>query len=168
MLDELVMYAQERGRPLKKRNVNVMLYRDRRVFLFVYSDCVNGPSVSLGLPKVVAALTDADALGSAILQGLRESNATVHPARDWRADPPDREFLEWLGLATYRQYQRGVRSVDVSAAFDHEPQEIEVVPERNERRGGFTPISQWRRMLTFESPEQLGRAVQEAMKKAIA
>jgi hypothetical protein len=154
--------------PMKQRHVDVMLYRDKRVFLFVYSRCENGPSISVGLPTVLPSISDSATLGSALVQCLHESNATVLPACDWRADPPDRELLQWLGLTTYKQYQRGVRSVSVSAKFSDAPAEIEITPERNERRGGFTPISEKRLSIMFESAEQLGRAVGEAMKKATA
>ncbi len=103
---------------MRERSVHVTLYRDGRVFLFAYSDCANGPSVSVGLPEVIASIDDAARLGEALIRQLHESNRTVLPARNWRTNPPDQDLLRWLGLKTYRHFMRGVRSVAVAATFD--------------------------------------------------
>ncbi len=121
-----------------------------------------------GLPNVLKSHEEARILGDAVVAALHASNRAPLPDRDLRVDPPDREFLAWLGLRSYGQYMRKVRDVGVLAFFDDQIGEVELTPSRNEgSRGGFTPLSDERRTVMFESPDQLGRAVQEAMKKAI-
>lgn len=117
-------------------------------------------------------MINAQVLGSSIVAALHASNRRPLPNRNLRVDPPDRELLEWLGLRTYGQYMRGVRTLSVKASYvntDIAEAEVAITPERNEcPRGGFTPILEERFSITYENPEQLGRAVQEAMEKATA
>ncbi|MCI1018871.1 hypothetical protein HWD99_09560 [Microbacterium sp. C5A9] len=150
--------------------MSVELQRDGRVFIQPYSKTWEGASIGDGLPSVIASMTDAQVLGSSIVAALHASNRRPLPNRNLRVDPPDREFLEWLGLRTYGQYMKGVRTLSVRAAYDNDDiAEVMITPERNGGpRGGFTPLSDERRTVMFESPEQLGRAVQEAMKRATA
>jgi len=138
------------------------------VFVHPYSLTVSGFSIMDGLPNVLKSHEEARILGDAVVAALHASNRAPLPDRDLRVDPPDREFLAWLGLRSYGQYMRKVRDVGVLAFFDDQIGEVELTPSRNEgSRGGFTPLSDERRTVMFESPDQLGRAVQEAMKKAI-
>lgn len=155
---------------MRDHSVSVELQRDGRVFVQPYSKTSEGASIGDGLPAVIASMTDAHVLGSSIVAALHASNRRPLPNRNLRVDPPDREFLEWRGLRTYGQYMRGVRTLSVRAAYDDDDlAEVTITPERNGgSRGGFTPMSEERRSVTFESPEQLGRAVHEAMTKAIA
>ncbi|WP_312171059.1 hypothetical protein [Microbacterium sp.] len=138
------------------------------MFVHPYSLTVSGFSIMDGLPNVLKSHEEARILGDAVVAALHASNRAPLPDRDLRVDPPDREFLAWLGLRSYGQYMRKVRDVGVLAFFDDQIGEVELTPSRNEgSRGGFTPLSDERRTVMFESPDQLGRAVQEAMKKAI-
>lgn len=101
------------------------------------------------------------------MEALKLSNIRPLPSRNLRTDPPSAEFLSWLGLKTYAQYARGVRRISVDASFHDVIELLRLTPEHNGgARSGFTPISEHRLTMHYESPEQLGRAVQEAMKKA--
>lgn len=120
-----------------------------------------------GLPDVLARVDDAELLGQSVVGALHTSNRRPLPDRNLRADPPDREFLTWLGLRSFGQYMRGVRNVSVRAFFDDQIGEVSFTPSRNEGpRGGFTPMIEEHFSVAFENPAQLGRAVQEAMRKA--
>jgi hypothetical protein len=137
------------------------------VFVHPYSLTESGFRIMDGLPDVVESLEDAEVLGEALVAALYASNRRSLPDRNLRTDPPDREFLAWLGVRSYGQYMSRVRDVGVLAFFDDQIGEVELTPSRNEgSRGGFTPILEERFSITFESAEQLGRAVQEAMKRA--
>ena len=152
---------------MKEHYVRVSAQRDGRVFVQPMSFTANGFMISDGLPEVVDGIDDAEVLGVVVTAALHTSNRRPLPARDLRNDPPDREFLAWLGVRSWSQYKRGVRSLGVLAMFDDEIAEVSLTPSRNDGpRGGFTPISEERFSITFESPEQLGRAVQDAMSKA--
>lgn len=153
---------------MRDRSVSVELQRDGRVFVQPYSKTFEGASIGDGLPAVIASMTDAQVLGSSIVAGLHASNRRPLPNRNLRVDPPDRELLEWLGLRTYGQGMRGVRTLSVRATYDNtDIAEVTITPERNEGpRGGFTPILEERFSIMYENPEQLGRAAQVAMKKA--
>lgn len=155
---------------MRDHSVSVELQRDGRVFVQPYSKTFEGANIADGLPAVIASMTDAQVLGSSIVTALHASNRRPLPNRNLRVDPPDRELLEWLGLRTYGQYMRGVRTLSVRASYDDtDIAEVTVTPKRNEGpRGGFTPILERRFSIMYENPEQLGRAVQEAMKKARA
>jgi hypothetical protein len=154
---------------VRGHSVHVSVQRDGRVFVHPYSLTVSGFSIMDGLPNVLKSQEEARILGDAVVAALHASNRAPLPDRDLRVDPPDREFLAWLGLRSYGQYMRKVRDVGVFAFFDGQIEEVSLTPFRNEgSRGGFTPILEERFSITFESPEQLGRAVQEAMKKAVA
>lgn len=122
-----------------------------------------------GLPEVLARIDDAEMLGQSVVSALHASNRRPLPDRNLRTDPPDREFLAWLGLRSFGQYMRGVRNVSVRAFFTDEIGEVSFTPSRNGGpRGGFTPMVEEQFSVAFKDPAQLGRAVQEAMKKAVA
>ena len=150
--------------------MSVELQKDGRVFVQPYSKTFEGANIADGLPAVIASMTDAQVLGSSIVAALHASNRRPLPNRNLRVDPPDRELLEWLGLRTYGQYMRGVRTLSVRASYDDtDIAEVTVTPKRNGGpRTGFTEIGEERVLLHYESPAQLGRAVLEAMKKATA
>lgn len=147
--------------------VRVSLLPDGRVFIQPYSFTENGFRIGDGLPMVLPDLANSDRLGAALTEALNASNQRALPARDLRADPPDREFLAWLGVRTYSQYMRGVRSVSLRAIYDQVVADVTITPSRNAGPGGgFTAIADEQISVMYESPEQLGRAVQEAMAKA--
>lgn len=152
---------------MKKRLVEVEMQRDGRIFVHSLSTTPDGVHVFNGLPRVVGPETDAEEFGVILADALNDSNRRPLPERDLFLNPPDREFLDWLGVSTFGRYMRGVRSVGLFARYDNVLESVYVTPRRNEgNRGGFTPIMEERVLLDYESPEQLGRAVQEAMKKA--
>ncbi|WP_157560097.1 hypothetical protein [Microbacterium sp. H83] len=147
--------------------MSVHLQRDGSVFVQTYSEMTGLADIGDGLPLVVESMNDPERLGAVVLDALRASNRRPLPYRNLREDPPDREFLAWLGVQSYGRYMRGVRSLGVDAHFDEVIREITITPESNDGpRGGFSPISEERFSIMFESPEQLGRAVQAAMAKA--
>jgi hypothetical protein len=152
---------------VREHSLQVSVQRDGRVFVHPYSLTQSGFRIMDGLPDVVESLENAEILGEALVAALHASNRRSLPDRNLRTDPPDREFLAWLGLRSYGQYMRKVRDVSVLAFFDDHIGEVELTPSRNEGpRGGFTPMIEERFSVAFENPAQLGRAVQEAMSKA--
>lgn len=154
---------------MREHIVSVDWLKDGRVLVQPYSCTANGFDIGDGLPHVLRGSSDAAELGQIVLQALGESNRRPLPARDLRADPPDRELLAWMGLKTAGQYMKGVREVSLYAVYDSEITTVRIAPQRNGGpRGAFTDIKEERVILDYESPEQLGRAVQEAMTKATA
>lgn len=154
---------------MKEHLVTVHLQRDGRVFVQPYSEMTGLADIADGLPAVINSMDDPELLGAVVVEALRASNRRPLPYRNLRVDPPDREFLAWLGVKTYGRYMRGVRSLTVFAAFDEMITDVLLAPKRNDGpRGGFSPISEERFSIMFESPVQLGRAVQAAMAKATA
>lgn len=90
------------------------------------------------------------------------------PPRDPHRDPPDAEFLRWVGAATYSAYAKGVRSVDVWARGNTGLPFVEVTPMANGgARTGFTPMDEMEELHSPE-PSELGAAVQRALTIATA
>ncbi|MFT4260047.1 hypothetical protein [Microbacterium sp.] len=117
-----------------------------------------------GLPRVLHTADETESLGSAVLAALESSPRMILPSRDFRNDPPDREFLAWLGVPTYAKYAKGVRSVGVYSFIDEGDDRILVTPEANGgARSGFTPITDQRVTLTDFDPVTVGGAVQHAL-----
>lgn len=151
---------------MTKHYVNVELQADGRVFIGPYSFTENGPLIGDGLPTVVGSIDD-PALGQVAVDALFRSNARVLPERDLYNDPPDREFLAWLGLADYAEYVRGVRMVQLLSIFDDKISSVKLTPTKNGgARSGFTPLIEERVDVPCETPAQLGDAIREAMKLA--
>lgn len=148
---------------MKYGTVTVHLQRDERVFVQTYSRDVIGGWVMNGLPRVLDNNEDACALGQAVLDCINASLTTTVPARDYRLDPPDREFLAWLGTDNYAKYAKAVWAVSVDEFFDGDPY-ILVTPESNGgARRGFEPMREHRAKLTELSAESVGSAVQKAL-----
>ncbi len=147
--------------------VNIDLQRDGRVFICPYSASVDGPWLANGLPKVLDSLDDVAAVGSAVLEAMQLSRNTVLPARDLRNDPPDREFLAWVGKRSYAAYAKGVRAAEVNGFYDEGGATLDhliVTPMSNGGpRSGFEPIIEHDQELTDLSPEVIGEALQRAM-----
>lgn len=142
------------------------LQRDGRVFVQVYSRDTAGGWVANGLPRVLPDSHDATALGQAVIDALHASPQSTPPARNYRTDPPDREFLAWLGVDTYAKYAKGVRGVLVHGFFGDDAH-ILVTPQSNGgARSGFEPIREHRVRLGHWSPEVVGAAVQKALTQA--
>ena len=154
--------------PVNRKAVDVHLLKDGRVFLQPYSTAENGHEIFDGLPEVVASIDDPVVVGMALQAALDRSNARVLPAVDYRATPPDTEFLKWVGARSFAVYARGVRSVSVTTTPQSPADTVTIQSEQNQgARGGFVPIDGTEFELSYSSPEELGRAVQEAMEKAI-
>lgn len=154
---------------MKEHIVSVHWFKDGRVLVQPYSRTTNGFNISDGLPHILRENGDATELGKVVVQALDESNRRPLPARDLRADPPERELLAGLGLKTVGQYMKGTRGVSLYAVYDSEITTVRILPQRNGgARGAFTGIEEERVVLDYESPEQLGRAVQDALQKATA
>ena len=151
---------------MTQRVIAVNLLRDSRVFVHTYTETVDGFRIIDGLPRVLGGIGDSIAVGDAVVAALRASNRRPLPSRNLRIHPPDRDLLQWLGLRSYGQFMRGVRSVQLIADFDEEIGDITVSPLRNGGKEGFMTIQGGAFTLSFDSPEQLGRAVQQAMGKA--
>ncbi len=151
---------------MTQRVIAVNLLKDGRVLFHTYTQTVDGFRILDGLPEVLLAIDDSLAVGGAVVAALRASNRRPLPSRNLRTHPPDRELLQWLGLKSYGQFMRGVRSVQLIADFDEEIGDVAVSSLHNGGKEGFVPIQGEAFTLSFESPEQLGRAVQQAMTKA--
>ncbi|MDR6200882.1 hypothetical protein QE374_002791 [Microbacterium sp. SORGH_AS428] len=145
--------------------VDVHLQPDGRVFVFTYSRDTGGFWVSDGLPAVLEDATDLDALGTAALTALEASTEGVVPARDLRANPPDQQLLAWVGVQTYAQYAKGVRSAKVHAFYgdDGTLNRLLVTPETNHGREGFTPDVERRQELAAFGAESIGSALTQAL-----
>lgn len=138
---------------------------DGRVFVFVYSRTANGFWTLDGLPNVLPTLDDAAALGEAARAALDTSTDGVLPARDVRADPPDREFLAWFG-GSAAKYARGVRSVQLRAEYDDRLTEVIVTPQANEGKGSFTGIREHRATERPQDAAEFGAILQRAVARA--
>jgi hypothetical protein len=148
---------------MTRASVSVHVQPDGRVFITVYSRNADGFWLMNGLPRVLPTVQETATLGSAVLDALEASPRTILPSRDLRMDPPDREFLAWLGVPTYAKYAKRVRSVGIYAFIGEGDDRILVTPEANGgARSGFTPITDQRITLTDFDPVTVGRAVQEA------
>lgn len=154
-----------------KHSAAVELQPDGRVFLVTYSEAENGARILDGLPLVVPSMDD-PLLGTEALAALERSNARVLPARDVIADPPDREFLQWVGKPSFGAYARGVRRVSfyvVTPGNEDGIRTIKIAPAQNlGGQSGFTAIAEAKSELAYEGPDQLGDALREAMKLATA
>lgn len=154
---------------MSDRLVSVELQRDGRVFVITYSKTSDGHRIMDGLPLIVQAADDAQVLGESVVAGLRRSTDGILPARDLRQNPPDAEFLRWVGTPSYAAYAKGVRSVDVWAeGGDGELTLVEVTPQANGGAGkGFTPMDGVDELRAPDA-HQLGVAVQRALTLATA
>ena len=156
------------SRPLIAKSVAIHRQRDGRVFFLPYSETENGFDVFDGLPEVSESLEDAAALGRSLEAALARSNARILPAVNLRAPDPDNEILRWTQNASWGEYMRGVKSVSVSIKGGAPAGELKLRPLQNKgARGGFVAVPGASFELSYSSPEELGRAVQEAMAKAI-
>ncbi|GAB3156023.1 hypothetical protein GCM10027058_29420 [Microbacterium neimengense] len=150
--------------------VDVHLQPDGRVFVFTYSRDTAGFWVSDGLPVVLGGATDPETLGAAALAALATSTEGVVPARDLRANPPDQQLLAWVGVNTYAQYARGVRSAKVHAFYDDNGalNRLLVTPETNHGRDGFTPDVERRQEVAVLDAYSIGNALMQALDLARA
>ncbi|QAY61287.1 hypothetical protein ET475_15725 [Microbacterium protaetiae] len=153
---------------MTRHEVGIDKQRDGRYFVQAFSKTANGFLIVDGLPEVLDAHAVELAIGEAALRALHLSCSRVLPARDLRADPPDREFLAWLGVASYAKYMKGVKEVSLRSEFDETPETIQVIPNRNGGRDGFTDIKEHAVTITYENPTQLGQAVLDAFQDATA
>jgi len=152
---------------MTRASVSVHVQPDGRVFVIVYSRNADGFWLMNGLPRVLPTAEGEEALGSAVLDALEASTQVTLPSRDLRNDPPDRDFLAWLGVPTYAKYAKGVRSVGVYAFLDEGQDRVLVTPEANGgARSGFTPISDKRVTLTTFDALTIGSTVRAALSLA--
>lgn len=143
--------------------VGVDLQRDGRVFVKTYSRNTNGMWMLNGLPRVLPNDEDAATLGQAVIAAVEASPSTILPARNVREDPPDREFLAWLGLKTYAAYAKGVRGAMIDAFLDGD-RHLLISPQHNGGpKTGFVDIREHREKLTDWTPSVVGAAVQRAL-----
>jgi len=146
---------------------DVHLQPDGRTFVNTYVRDSEGGWVLHGLPFVPNDATDAEALGQAVIDALHVSIATVVPAQNYRANPPDQAFLAWVGAPSYAEYMKGVRAVLVHGFLDGTPH-ILVTPQSNGgARSGFEPMREHRVKLDW-SAKEAGAAVQAALEIATA
>ncbi|MEV7693489.1 hypothetical protein AB0N73_09180 [Microbacterium sp. NPDC089189] len=141
---------------------------DGRFFVFGYSRDTAGFWVSEGLPTVVENAAGLGRLGEATISALFASTEGVVAARNFRTDTPNRELLAWVGVETYGEYAKGVRSVKVHAFFDEKGgvNRLLVTPETNHGWEGFTPKVEHRESLEDVSAEALGAAIERSLELA--
>jgi len=127
-----------------------------------YSQTVHGFWVMNGWLRRLEADAPDEEIGTAVQQGLERSAASVEaPARDTNPAAP---LLEMVGLRSYGAYMRGTRSIDVT----REGNTVTIEPKRNEGpRGGFTPLAELAEVLDLPSQGELGKAIQEALKRTL-
>ena len=156
--------------PVTPHNVVIMLRPDGRVFIETYSQPHTGARISDGFPLVLAGLEDPVVLGQAILDGLERSTYDVYSADELRSRPTLDELFAWAGARNWKQYTRGSKAVSVYARYAvGPPTSANISPEERKRSGAYAPIDDaYREGVHFQSAEELGRSVQEAMKVARA
>ena len=154
--------------PVTDKVVSVDLQKDGRVLFQPSSRTETGQSIFDGLPEVLESFDDPVAVGQALQAALDRSNARVLPRINHRTTDAAAEFLEFLGVKTWGAYMRGVRCVKVLTKYGEPEGTVSILPYQNMgARGGFVPIDGTRVELAYTTSEELGRAVQEAMTKAI-
>lgn len=116
---------------------DVHLQLDGRAFVNTYVRDSEGGWVLHGLPFVLNGATDAGAIGRAIIDALHASNATVVPAQNYRANPPDQAFLAWVGEPSYAEYMKSVRAVLAHDFVDGTP----IISSLRNRMGAHAPVS---------------------------
>lgn len=122
------------GYPMTIGSVVVDEQTDGQFFVQPYCRTVSGSRMAGGLPTVLSSATGVHELGAAIMRAMQHSTTVVLPNRDMRVDPPDRELLLWLGLKSYAEYARGVRSVGIAALYgERHPDHLLVTPQRQWR-----------------------------------
>ncbi len=153
------------GYPMTIGSVVVDEQTDGQFFVQPYCRTVSGSRMAGGLPTVLSSATGVHELGAAIMRAMQHSTTVVLPNRDMRVDPPDRELLLWLGLKSYAEYARGVRSVGIAALYgEGHPDQLLVTPQDNGGpHTGFTPLREHRVTLTDFTPAVVGAAVQHAL-----
>ena len=153
---------------MSSKSVNVDLQSDGRVFLRPFSTTENGYSVVHGIPEVVNDIQDVQALGRALEAAFARSRAEVLPAIEPSLGADDSEFLTWVGRRTSSDYSRGVRTVNVKTLPDIAANRVFLRPLHNKgARGGFVAIPKAGLEVSYDTPEELGRAVQKTMEHAI-
>lgn len=147
--------------------VNVYALPDGRILVQTMSRGAPRQWLPNGLPIALGSSGDAETLGRAVLDAVAASPLTTLPVRDVHVDPPDREMLEWLGLADWEAFERGTRMVIVHGFLDEGEDHLLVTPQANGgARTGFTPMTRHRVRLTDFDPATVGRAVQGAARLA--
>ncbi|SDQ17105.1 hypothetical protein [Leucobacter chromiiresistens] len=156
--------------PVHPHNASIMLRPDGRVFIETYSQPHTGAWISDGFPIVLAGLEGPVVLGEAILDGLERSTYDVYSADELRSRPTLDELYAWAGVRNWKQYTKGSKSVSVYSRYAvAPPTSANISPEERERSGACAPIDDaYREGVRFQSAEELGRLVQEAMNDARA
>lgn len=161
---ERLLARWKRGSP--RHLISVARKPNGRVFIDTYFEIANGPSAIHGPPLVLQSMDDARQLGEAVLEGLAVSYRRILPERNLRIHRPQCDYPRARQAKTWSEYRRHVTMVDVTAVYEEQIEEITLTPNHNMGRSSSVPISEAAFTITYESAEQLGRAVQEAMTKA--
>lgn len=158
------------SRPSLRHSICVVRKPNGSVFIDIYFRAANGPNMIDGPPLRLESMDDAELLGAAVLEGLTTSYSRILPACNPRTAPPKLEDLQWRGAKTWSEYLQHATSVhvDVYAERGEQGEAIAITPNHNLGRSRSEPIPDAASTLIYESAEQLGRAVQEAMTKATA
>lgn len=152
---------------MNEHNVSVFLEPSGRYLVETYSRTVDLARIMDGAPQAVPAGASTAELGAAVLEGLRRTRYDM-PRRATIPKPAE-DFLRFAGKSSWGAFVGGVRAVGVRSDYDHQLTEFQLTPETNEGpRGGFTPIVELIRTVPYESPEQLGQAVLDALEQATA
>ncbi len=148
-----------------RSHVEVHRQSDGRLFVQPFSRTEQRQLVANGLPNVLVPSVPEEVVGKTILDALLLARDTVLPARDHLRDPPDRQLLEWLGLRSFAEYEKGVLGVLVHGFYDQgQLLHMLVTPEDNGGPStGFTPLREHRVTLTDFTPAVVGAAVLHAL-----
>lgn len=147
-------------------SICVMRKPNGRVFVDSYFEIANGPTTIDGAPLVLHSMDDAGQLGEAVLEGLAKSFRRILPQRNLRTDPPHLDYPLERRAKTWSEYRRHATMVHVDADYEERIDAVTLTPYHNMGRSTSQPITDAKFTITFESPEQLGRVVQNAMARA--
>lgn len=150
----------------REHSVGVVVKRNGRVFIDIRSRTENGFALPVGAPLAIDSSDDATLLGETILQGLAQSNREFLPERNLRTHPLGGEVFDLRKVKSWAEWVRHARLVSIRADYDDAVGEIRITPWHNHGRSRASVVEGGEVTIVYESPAQLGRAVQEAMAKA--
>lgn len=147
----------------REHSVGVVVKKNGRVFIDIHAMTENGFTLPVGAPLALDSSDDATLLGETILKGLSQSNREFLPERNLRTHPLGGEVFELRKVKSWAEWVRHARLVSIRADYDDVVREIRITPWHNHGRNRVSVVEEGEVTIVYESPEHLGRAVQEAI-----